>query len=253
MRTTLQRIVAKYKERSGIIDAALAVYAGLPYELRRSVDIFLEGVFEGTAQPLEKHADELYMAYAPARQAIASKHGSTVKVYRGEPKDKPGISRRFLSWTPSYDLAARFAEKKDFEVVEANVKVSDVVAVLVSPHRTSYIEYLVRDRKEYHTKGKALPLRGVVEVFFPGPWAPDYEAKKFTPERAEAVIKDIHSAMQAGKALVIDTDVDEENEVISVYVLVSPEVKIHKGDLGLGSTTIGDYEVENLRPCRVPE
>ena len=88
---------------------------------------------------------------------------------------------------------------------------------------------------------------------FPSPWDPNYEATRFTLERAKQVVKDIHQAMSAGRALVLRTKIDEEYEAVRVSVLVSPDVEIHKGYLGLDSTTVGGYEVGNLKPYAASE
>jgi hypothetical protein len=62
-------------------------------------------------------------------------------------------------------MAARFAEQREFNIVEADVSVDDVVAVL-APAR-SYVEYLVLDQPEYHVQRAALPMLGFVYFDIP--------------------------------------------------------------------------------------
>lgn len=219
---------------------AATVYRSLPLTLRYEIDAFVHGVLGGRAQPLEDHTEELYRAYAPVR-AFLRTHDTTIKLYRGEPKNKPQLLRRFLSWTPYRRLAARFAESENYEIIEADVKVSHVVAVLTSPENASYIEFLVRDRKQYHVFGKQLPWLGWVVVEFPYRWGKP-KVEHFTRAWAENVAADVRSAVEARGARVVSTKINEEYENVVVAVEVPPEMKTGIGD----SVMIGPYKVETL-------
>lgn len=136
---------------------AQRAFDGLAVRHQIAVERYLHGVVSGVTPDLEEHTDALRRAYAPVRAALRAKYGATVRVYRGEPTRKPQVERRWLSWTPSRKLAEAFAWKPGYHVVEATVKVADVVAVLVSPHNRDYIEFLVRERRSYHRKARRLP------------------------------------------------------------------------------------------------
>ena len=118
--------------------------ANLPDDIQWDVETFARGVIMGSAPYLEKHTETLYKAFAPLRAALG-----TVTMYRGEPLDPPKIKRKWLSWTTDPRMAGQFAGKGS-HIIEARIPAKDVVAGIVSPHNENYIEYLVRDRPEYH-------------------------------------------------------------------------------------------------------
>ena len=155
-----QRLVSDEEVRN----LALEVFGALPRMLRYVVEGFLQGVFSGR-QPLEDHTSALYRGYEPVRRLLRAKYGPHVRLYRGEPTTIPEERREFLSWAPSQKMAARFAEQREFNIVEADVSVDDVVAVL-APAR-SYVEYLVLDQPEYHVQRAALPMLGFVYFDIP--------------------------------------------------------------------------------------
>ena len=139
--------------RRAILDST----ARLDPDIAWAVETFSRGVLVGVAPALERYVDALYPAFEPLRDALHSRYGSTLHVFRGEPVDRPAIKRRFLSWTTDGEMAAGFADRRGFQVVEADVAVADIVAGLVSEHNPNYIEYLVRDRPSYHERGRLVP------------------------------------------------------------------------------------------------
>lgn len=210
------------------------MFEALPSDLKHGVETFLHGVFGGSAPALEAHADELYDLYTPVRNLVHSKHGAEVTLYRGEPVDKPAIVRKFLSWTPSFKMATHFAQMRGYEVVTASVRVADVVAVFVSPHDAKYIEYLVRFRKSHHEKGQQLPLKGYVEFDIPfGGWS---------VELAQTMVKRLEHELAAMGGSILQTNISEEYEMATAYVLVPANVKIDEND----STRIGEFEAQFL-------
>lgn len=236
---------------SAIVKAARAVYQGLPEDLRHDVDEFLAGVFLGSAPQLESHIDALYEAYAPVRKLM---HGSGVTLYRGEPKDRPALKRKFLSWTPSWKLANHFATTRGHVIVEAEVRTSDVVAVFVSPTNTRYVEYLVRDRKEYHEKesDEQIPLYGRIEHDHLGRdlgweganWATMGE---FLPDRVRAERPHLERALHAVGGALLNLYINEEDEGAVASVVIPSSVKTVEiaDDL---KAEVGPYLVNDLRP-----
>lgn len=224
---TSSRVAARYLAASNaaLHSAAKAVFEGLPPRLRSEVEHFLFGVMPGRAQPIEAHADELYDYYEPVRALLRGKHGRSLTLYRGEPKDKPPIKRRFLSWAASYKLAAHFARAKGYVVVEADVLVSDVAAVLVSPHNEFYVEYLVKDRPGYHEKAEPLPLVGSCVYYFSQPGEPDFDTRGFTVERAEALARRLETAVRAAGGKVLRLKIKPDDSVqASVQLPANTEV-----------------------------
>lgn len=219
--------------------AAKAAFDSLPLRLQGQVEHFLFGVTVGKAQPLEAHAGELYNHYEPVRALLRSKHGMSLVLYRGEPKDKPPIKRRFLSWTASPKLAATFAQAKGYEVVEANVRVSDVVAGLISPHNDFYVEYLVKDRPEYHERGEGLPLVGDF-LYFPGGGD---DPKDFT-ELAENVARKLREAVQDAGGKVLQLKIYPRDECLSGRVQLPASTPVDAYD----RATTGKFVFENMRP-----
>ena len=140
---------------------ARKIYDELSPTLRHEVDTFVHGVLVGQVPSLETCCtDELYAAYAPMRELLRTMKGGSIHLYRGEPAEKPALDRKWLSWTSSKRLAKWFAERKGSHVVEADVRVADVVAVLLSSQNRDYVEYLVKDRPEYHGASSAHELPG---------------------------------------------------------------------------------------------
>jgi hypothetical protein len=205
--------------------------------------------------------DELYEAYAPVRDLVRKRHGSKVTLYRGEPKNKPRLKRKWLSWTPSWKLATYFGvgHDEDHEIVEAQVRTSDVIAVFVSPHNSSYIEYVVRDRPEYHAQQseEQVPLMGYItndskgkELGWPvqtvlngqlGYW-------DFDPDHARQEFPKIQRAVEAVGGKVLGRFINEEDEGASMTVLLPSTVETRKSPGGDLVTNVGPYYVENLRP-----
>lgn len=129
--------------------------ANLPDRLRREIDDFAAGVIMGKAPSLEQHTSALYKAFAPLRDAL----GGTMTVYRGQPINPPKIDRKWLSWTTEPRMAALFTEARGYQIIEAKVKSSDVVAGILSPNNPNYIEFLVKNRPEYQTRSqKQVPI-----------------------------------------------------------------------------------------------
>ena len=129
--------------------------ANLPDRLRQAVDIFSAGVIMGKAPSLEQHSSALYKAFAPLRKAL----GGTTTMYRGQPINPPKIERTWLSWTTEPRMAALFSGNRGYQIIEAKVKSSDVVAGILSPRNPNYIEFLVKNRPEYQTRSqKQVPI-----------------------------------------------------------------------------------------------
>lgn len=221
--------------------AAEAAFNSLPSDLQSEVENFVWGVMAGRAQPIEARADELYDYYESVRAVLRGKHGMSLILYRGEPKDKPPIKRRFMSWAGSYRLAAKFAEAKGYEVVEANVRVSDVAAVLVSPHNSAYVEYLVKDRPEYHERGEPLPLVGTYTRYFSSPEESDYEPEWFSVERANALVEGLKRAVgdAGGKVLGVNIKRDEWVKVTVQLPSSTP--------LTDDNAWVGGFPIENMQ------
>jgi hypothetical protein len=177
---------------------ALEVFGALPRMLRYGVEGFLQGVFSGR-QPLEDHTSALYRGYEPVRRLLRAKYGPHVRLYRGEPTTIPEERREFLSWAPSQKMAARFAEQREFSIVEADVSVDDVVAVL-APTR-SYVEYLVLDQPEYHVQRAALPMLGF--VYF------DIPREGSLKQQAAAATRSLRREVQAVGGRVLRVKIDE--------------------------------------------
>lgn len=244
MDLTARRVAARYAADRAIFNVALEVFNSLPNTLKWDVEEFLQGVVVGKAQYLEARADELYEFYEPARRALRSKYGAEVHLYRGEPTKKPAIVRRFLSWTPVQRLAARFAAQKGYEVVEADVKVSDVAAVLVSPHNSQYIEYLVKDRKHYHERGSPLPLVGGYMAVYEGPYTVPFDLEAFTAW-ADETVRRLKSSVESVGGKVLKLKVDRDDEFLGASVQLPPTVDVDAYDaahIGQGIT------IENLQP-----
>jgi hypothetical protein len=234
----IEKVAMRVALDKAVYDAAVAVLETMPEPLHREVEHFLHGVFGGKAQPLEAKANELYDLYEPVRALLRGKHGSSVLLYRGEPKDKPQIKRRFLSWTPSYAMATKFAANKGYEVVEADVRVSDVAAVLVSKNRV-YVEYLVQDRPEYHEKGRGLPYVGIVFVSIE-----EGGFDVYTEMNALIVKKNLEVAILQAGGKVLRIKADEENETITATVELPATFAVRPDD----TAVIGKYLVESLQP-----
>jgi hypothetical protein len=216
------------------------VFNDLDPSLQHKVENFLWGVIAGKAPALEAYTDELYEAYTPVRRALPG----TVHLYRGEPVDKPHVKRRFISWSPSKRIAAEFATEQGYEIIEADVRSSDVVAVLLSPHNRSYVEYLVLDRKKYHQTGRALPSIGFISEDSRGNglgWA-SARSVDFSPDLVKAELPAIERAVQAIGGKVKGVSIDEENEAASITVGLPPEAVG-----GQDEVQAGPYTVEYLR------
>jgi hypothetical protein len=210
---------------------AIEVFDAMPYELRSEVEVFVRGVYPGRQQPLERYTTELQQAYAPLRRLIQRKYGPRILLYRGEPVELPAAHREFLSWSPSQRLAALFAERRRFSIIEAFVLVDDVVAVLISATNQAYVEYLVLDRPEYHVERATLPMRGV--VYFDT----DSEAEVASLTRA------LRRELWVVGGRVLHVKVNHEDRYASATVLLPAEVV---GDDD--RMTFGDFEVEGLSP-----
>lgn len=253
------RVVSRVAKADRAVEqAALEVYKTLDPGLKHEVDTFLRGVIMGKAPYLEKFVRELYDAYEPVRAMVRKRHGSKVTLYRGEPVDKPALKRKFLSWTPSWKLATHFSGD-DHEIIEADVRTSDVIAVLVSPN-LRYVEYLVRDRKEYHERQseEQIPFRGFIshaadgkQLGFPvetelnghmGYW-------DFDPGHARREFPKIDRAMKAVGGKLIGKYVNEDDEGAGATVLIPGDVPgIKRGPSGDPEVEIGPYLVTDLRP-----
>jgi len=239
--TSLVQRVAWSFIAGSVRDVAERVFKELDPNLQHQVESFLWGVRVGKAPALEAHTAELYKAYAPVRQVLQG----SVHLYRGEPVDRPKIRRKWLSWSPSKRIAAEFALEEGHEVIEADVRASDVVAVLLSPHNRSYVEYLVLDRPQYHKRGRGLPSVGDIEDDARGNglgWA-SARSVDFSPDLVRAELPPIERAVQAIGGKVIRVNIDEENEGASVTVALPPEA-VGKQD----EVRVGPYKVEFLQP-----
>lgn len=236
------RVATRYAADRALFDTAMQVYDSLPDDIRGEVDWFLQGVYADQAQKLEKYADELYDLYEPVRSVLRSKYGNEILLYRGEPTDKPLIVRRFLSWTTSYSVAAEFARRRGFQVVEADVRVSDVTAVLFSPHNSRYNEYLVKDRKQYHERGTPLPWLGGLSESYPGPWTSILDLEAFTAWSDE-VTRDMKTVIERAGGKVLTVNVDQDDQYVSMGVQLPWTVPVddHRA-------VIGPYVVEGLHP-----
>ncbi len=221
---------------------SLAIYSELDPQLQSKVDDFLDMVLVGRDQPLEAHTPELYEAYTPVRKLMQRKYGSSIRLYRGEPKDKPPIKRKFLSWTPSRKLAVTFATKRHYEVVEADMHSGDVVAIFASPHNPNYIEYLCRDRKEYHEVGEQLPYLGTVTLSFP--YANEEDFVGFDQAKLDKDVQRLTQALHSKGGKILRVHVDRQNEGVRVSVLLPPTIEVTPDE----SFQVGEYIAEWLRP-----
>jgi len=136
--------------------------SGLDHE----INTFLHGVIVGAAPGLDRHTKKMYTAFKPVRAYLKKKYGGKLKLWRGaEVSVRKPVERQWLSWTNNARMAATFAVPHGSEkrkVYSAVVPVSDVVAVLLSPHNDNYIEFLVRNKPKYKGPGEDLPQEGAV-------------------------------------------------------------------------------------------
>jgi hypothetical protein len=147
--TRIARVSPRIKEA---IEESMA---NLPERLRWEIDDFAAGVIMGKAPSLEQHTSTLYKAFAPLRKVL----GGTTTMYRGQPINPPKIERKWLSWTTEPRMAALFTEARGYQIIEAKVKSSDVVAGILSPRNPNYIEFLVKNQPEYQTRSqKQVPI-----------------------------------------------------------------------------------------------
>lgn len=217
--------------------AALETLEALPYRLKHEVEGFLHGVVVGRAQQLEAYADELFQAFEGVRELVRSRHGDRITLYRGEPAQKPDIARRFLSWSPSRTMSLEFAGQEGHELLTAEVDVDDVVAVLAASHNRRYIEYLVRDRKSYHTSGRRPPL--LCRVDFDVPW------DGFSHELVDGMKRRLERELATVNGRILSMHVDEENGQADAHVLVPANVHTRVDD---DMIQLGEFELYSPRP-----
>jgi len=209
------------------------VFSGLPLGLQYEVRDFLAGVLVGDVQPLERFERDLYIAYEPVRRLLRER-GPTVRLFRGEPINKPGIQRTFLSWTPILSMAAKFSTRRGFEIVGADVDVEDVVAVLYSPHNPEYVEFLVRERPRYHRQTRyEVPLLGIVYLDLP----------LFSRASVASALRDLRSRLRSVGGKLVRIRVNEDEEHASVTVILPQSVGGQGYDF-----LMGPYRIEALQP-----
>ena len=120
--------------------------------INHEVSSYLQGVFEGKAQPVEEYTDQIHACFTALRAALPSR----IHVYRGEPVKPPHhIQRQFLSWATTPILASSFAKHKNYHVVHAVVNRDDIVGGYMyslghDGPSTARIELFVRSRLKYH-------------------------------------------------------------------------------------------------------
>lgn len=145
---------------ANVRQALLDVYEALPGRLKHDIDSFTHGVFVGQTPRIEGQFTALYKAYAPLREVLRHTYGSTVTMYRGQPKVAPNVKRRFLSWTTNPTMAAEFAQERDYHVLSAEVDIRDVVFGVTIGESGYYVEYLVLNKPKYQAKGSDVPQMG---------------------------------------------------------------------------------------------
>ena len=198
----------------------------------RHLDDYVQGVFVGRAQPVERFAAEIYRAFEPVRAQLRRESGTRVLLFRGEPRHPPRIARRFLSWTTDEGMARDFADQEGHVVRVAKVDVDDVVGAIVGSGK-NYVELLVKDRPRYHEEAYPLPWSGAVFLDLPVP---------FSMASAEREIERARAKLEAAGYRFLRAKVNEEDEGAYLAVAIPRHLSPRRGD----SIRVGDLEIDGI-------
>lgn len=216
-----------------VLQVAERVFDELPEKLQHEVREFLHGVFVGDSQPIERYAQEIYLAYEPVRDVLRLE-GNAVLLFRGEPIEKPKVKRVLLSWSPFIKMSALFAERIGYEVVGAQVKVDDVAAVFLSPTNRRYVEFLVRERHEYHHQMHYdVPMLGYVT----------FDVEPFSRNSVASAARQLRSQLRSMGGRLIYLKIDEREECAWASVTLPQDVV--NGEYYIN---VGGFTAEAFRP-----
>jgi hypothetical protein len=93
----------------------------------------------------DSDSKKLLAIYEPVRQELRRKFGSTITLYRSQPKPPFKIKRILLSFSDNQSMAWRFiprGEESKYDKITLKVKVEDIIAI---PKRGNYYEFVVKE------------------------------------------------------------------------------------------------------------